>query len=635
MRVLISLITAILFVSVFAVVSYAIDNASPALSASPSYAVLTKKTGEVKVLPVGSTTWHDAELDQKYATGYVIRTGSESAAQLALSDGSIIKLSRFTQITIDPVEREVSFSIGKIFVNFIKGGKPPQVKTPTSVAAAMGTIWVQEIFSDGATEIHLIDGQVNFTSGGATQALNAGQLTSALANQPPLAPQAFNVAEYVKLEAILKDMDVKQLIQSRVAETPVVPEDKAITDKEKEKPNEDKPKEEQSKDNKPKSIRSGVDSGGYLWSFTAAGDGLHGVSANPANLAENNLIDVMIPQFGIFTSNNAITGTQFLNLVTNGGPQARTDIENAVAAAGSLSGKLQNRIATGFSVANFALTFSNNGLWDVNSISPDAVTILLGDAQKLNPVLGTARTWNVSGQITINQPTSANLSYAQPLTLFSIPLSIGATAKLYSGGAYAYNSLNYQAFYNGAATYTETANVFIQDKATSASGMGFDIGAKTKLGDNLLLAAVITDIGSDITWQGSHGVGSASVTLPGAGAGNFTTTYTTTNATFATAQNTTMKVGAAYTIDLLGPTMLAADYIAPKFTNSGINLGAEKVIGPVVLRIGSLTDIYTTSSIMTYGIGLKLGPLSLDLTAAGNGLNDKKGAFAFNALIGF
>lgn len=633
MRVLISLVTAILFLSVFAVVSYAAVE-----GASSSYAVLTKKVGDVKVLPIGSTTWHEAELDQKYPTGYIIRTGSGSSAQLELSDGSIIKLSRFTQISIDPVEREVSFSIGKIFVHFVKGGKPPKVKTPTSVAAALGTIWVQEIFSNGATEIHLLDGQVNFTSGGVSQALNAGQLTSALPNQPPLAPQAFNVPEYMKSEQILQDLHVDKLIQSTPA-TAATTEEKVAETADKEKKPEAMKKEEKSQEaqnnGKPQSIKSNIDSGGYLWSFVAAGDGLHAANANPANLAENNMVDIMIPQFGIFTSNNSITGAQFLNLVTNGGPQARTDIENAVAAAGSLSGKLQNRIATGFSMSNFALTFSNNGLWDVTGVTPDAVTIMLGDSQKLTPVFGTPKTWNVAGQITINQPNSVNLSYGQPLMLFSIPLSIGATAKLYSGGAYAYNNFNYQASYNGTAGYVETANTFIQDKATTASGMGFDIGAKTKLGDNILLAAVITDIGSDITWQGTHGIGSASVTLPATFPGSFTTTYTATNATFMAPQNTTMKLGAAYTIDIFGPTMLAADYVMPRFTSSGLNLGAEKVIGPVALRLGTMTDIYTTSSIMTYGIGVKMGPMNLDLTMAGNGLSDKKGAFAFNMLFAF
>jgi hypothetical protein len=143
----------------------------------------------------------------------VIRTGNDSTAQLELSDGSVIKLSKFTQVTINPYEREVRFYVGKLFVKFFKGEKPPKVKTPNAVAAALGTAWVQELTNEG-TLIHVLEGHVDLNSGGASQVVNAGQFANALTGQPPQAPQTFSVNEYLKAEPIMENVDVQKLIQT-------------------------------------------------------------------------------------------------------------------------------------------------------------------------------------------------------------------------------------------------------------------------------------------------------------------------------------------------------------------------------------------------------------------------------------
>lgn len=626
----------------------------PSYAADESYAQLTQKTNKVESQLHNASTWNEAKINEKYLAGDAIRTGSESMAQFAFNDGSILKMSALSHVTIDPLKREIKFSLGKIFVKFFKGATGPKVITPKAVASALGTMWVQEILPNGATEIHVLEGQVSFTSGGVSQVVGAGQFVSALLDAAPSVPQAFNVSEYLQSEQILKGVDVPKLMQQTAptgggasgltptATVPTIPtigvggttpavggggtttpstlSDKGISPL---------------KDNKlvVVSTKSNIPSGGLGWSFVAVGDGIKGTAYNPAQLGENAKFEVYAPQFSVAASNNAITVSQLSNLIMGGGAQSRTDIENAVAAKGTLTGKVETNLLTGFSLGNMGFVIKTSGVWDGANITPDAVALMLGDIQKLQPAsIGTPKTWNIAGQITVNQPVSYGLTYAQPLNLFSFPLSVGATAKLYSGGAYSYNSFNVQGTYSGVGIPpTFTQNSLIQDTAYNSSGMGLDLGARAKLADNLYAGVSVTDIGGDITWNGTHGVGTAS----GTAAGTFTTNYTYTNATFRAPQNTTTKVGVGYVVDLFGPTMLAADYVAPKLTSSYLHAGAEKWIGPVTVRLGATGDINSSNYLLNYGIGFKLAFLNFDIAASGNGLNDTRGAFSFNLGLAF
>lgn len=176
-----------------------------------AYVQLTEKTNIVEYKLKDNAEWKSAELNQKFTEGDTLRTGSESEGLLIFADGSSVKLSSLSQVTIDPVQKEINLSIGKIFVSFFKGSASPKVVTPNAVAAALGTMWVHELKEDGTSEVNVLEGQVNFTSGGESQIVNEGNFTKALHKKPPLKPQQFNVDNYAKSEKILRKVNVKKL----------------------------------------------------------------------------------------------------------------------------------------------------------------------------------------------------------------------------------------------------------------------------------------------------------------------------------------------------------------------------------------------------------------------------------------
>lgn len=176
-----------------------------------AYAQLTEKTNTVEYKLKDNTEWKSAELNQKFTEGDTLRTASESEGLLVFADGSSVKLNGLTQITIDPAQKEINLSIGKIFVSFFKGSASPKVVTPNAVAAALGTMWVHELKEDGTSEVNVLEGQVNFTSGGESQVVNEGNFTKALHKKPPLKPQQFNLDNYAKSEKVLRKVNVKKL----------------------------------------------------------------------------------------------------------------------------------------------------------------------------------------------------------------------------------------------------------------------------------------------------------------------------------------------------------------------------------------------------------------------------------------
>ncbi len=116
-------------------------------------------------------------------------------------------MSSLTQISINPLQREVKFSLGKILLKFFRGGSEAKVITPTAVAATLGTAWVEEIGENGEVTLHVVEGAVSFTSGGTSQKVKAGEWVTALPNQPPSTPQPFDIPQYIKMEPLFEGME--------------------------------------------------------------------------------------------------------------------------------------------------------------------------------------------------------------------------------------------------------------------------------------------------------------------------------------------------------------------------------------------------------------------------------------------
>ncbi len=169
-------------------------------------AQLTRKTQLVEDQKAKETAWQEAQLQQIFSNGDSLRTGKDSFAQLNLTDGSVVRMASLSQVTLNPPQREVKFSLGKILLKFFRGAQA-RVVTPTTVAATLGTVWVHELDGEGKSTVHVVEGKIAFTSGGTTQTVEAGQFSVAPLNQPPLPPQPFDVAQYIKTEPLFEGLE--------------------------------------------------------------------------------------------------------------------------------------------------------------------------------------------------------------------------------------------------------------------------------------------------------------------------------------------------------------------------------------------------------------------------------------------
>ncbi|MBI2363330.1 MAG: FecR domain-containing protein [Elusimicrobia bacterium] len=128
---------------------------------------LGKVSGTVLVFAKGSDEGLPAEDGAQLEEGDRIETGADSAAELALHQGSVMELGAETSMTVESLKKTdswFSLSLGSFLAKFEKFARQQRasVRTPTSVAAVRGTEFGVEVADDGETSIGVFDeGQVS------------------------------------------------------------------------------------------------------------------------------------------------------------------------------------------------------------------------------------------------------------------------------------------------------------------------------------------------------------------------------------------------------------------------------------------------------------------------------------------
>jgi len=163
---------------------------------------LVQVSGAVDVLPVGGEVWRSLSVGDRVEVGDRIRTGPLSAATLAFFDGSTTDMRARTEATIAQMSSRRDGSGKVIVVHQWLGQTYNRVarlrdarshfrfETPTAVTTVRGTEFAIAIEPDGATRVEVVEGVVNVTAEETTVAVQAGQETRVLPEQPPLAARS-------------------------------------------------------------------------------------------------------------------------------------------------------------------------------------------------------------------------------------------------------------------------------------------------------------------------------------------------------------------------------------------------------------------------------------------------------------
>ena len=149
--------------------------------------VISKVSGDVKIMTKGSNAPHDATINEIIGEGDSITTGSNGAIAIRFDNGNALNLKpdtklSITRLTIDPktgeYENLFEASTGKVRARIenLKGKSKFEVKTPTAISGARGTIMYVEVLPN-MTKSFFEGGNGYLTNvmNGMTKLIAAGQ----------------------------------------------------------------------------------------------------------------------------------------------------------------------------------------------------------------------------------------------------------------------------------------------------------------------------------------------------------------------------------------------------------------------------------------------------------------------------
>jgi len=167
---------------------------------SDQYCIITRISGVVTVLPEGSNTWTEVEVDAQLRSGDRIRTSNNSSAVVTFFEGSVIELKSNTEIGITELiievgpksttislEQAIGTTINRV-QKLVDTASSYEIKTPSAVAAVRGTEYEVEVLSDSTTTVIVTEGSVCVTAQEVSVVVNDNEQTTVLPGEPPSTP---------------------------------------------------------------------------------------------------------------------------------------------------------------------------------------------------------------------------------------------------------------------------------------------------------------------------------------------------------------------------------------------------------------------------------------------------------------
>jgi hypothetical protein len=126
--------------------------------------------GDVKTMKSEKKDWKKVTFDQALAAGEKVKSTEDSRAEIAFSDGSIIRVDANTQLTIEDLKKDSKAGLtatgkvwsGKVWANVNKVSKKSkfELESPTAVAAVRGTVYRMSVLPDNTTKVAVYQGEV-------------------------------------------------------------------------------------------------------------------------------------------------------------------------------------------------------------------------------------------------------------------------------------------------------------------------------------------------------------------------------------------------------------------------------------------------------------------------------------------
>ena len=150
---------------------------------SPYRATIIKREGVVLRKDISQNIWVYADKGDVLDNGDSLKTGKNSYAELEFSNGSRVKISQETEVSI--YKDYFSLAIGyvrlyitKLFPNF-------EVRTPSAIAGVRGTEFTVEVLEDQTTIVTVYEGEVDVMAQGKTLRLRKGESGIVRPKSPP------------------------------------------------------------------------------------------------------------------------------------------------------------------------------------------------------------------------------------------------------------------------------------------------------------------------------------------------------------------------------------------------------------------------------------------------------------------
>jgi uncharacterized repeat protein (TIGR01451 family) len=169
----------------------------PPTTPSTTLAILSAAAGNVSVMNGGTDSWTGAQVGMSLETGYSVKTGDSSSADITFLDGSTIQLEANTEIEIVSLEiptdtgsktirlkQVIGDTISRV-EKLVDSASSYEVETPACVAAVRGSVMLVNVIEDGTTWVTNQEGDIWVIVDGVELQVPEGRKCIILSGQLP------------------------------------------------------------------------------------------------------------------------------------------------------------------------------------------------------------------------------------------------------------------------------------------------------------------------------------------------------------------------------------------------------------------------------------------------------------------
>jgi hypothetical protein len=148
-----------------------------------SESTVTEIIKDVSILPSVTRTATQAQLNQTVKAPDMVRTGSESRAELTAPDKTITRIGANTVFAFETSERVLNLQKGSLLFHSPKGAGGGTIKSGGASAAVLGTTLIVAATAEGGFKVIVLEGRGRVTlANGRSVVLHAGQMVYVLPN---------------------------------------------------------------------------------------------------------------------------------------------------------------------------------------------------------------------------------------------------------------------------------------------------------------------------------------------------------------------------------------------------------------------------------------------------------------------